>query len=278
VSAPSARNAGRAATYVALVVASLVTVVPLVVIVMASLKTGEEFLAEGPFDAPQTWLNPDNFVRAFTDGDMLRAFGNTTVILVVSVAGTVLIGSMAAYAIDRFRFRMRRVVLGAFLLAALVPGVTTQVATFQVVNNLGVFNSMAAPILLFMGTDIVSIYIFLQFMRSIPRELDEAATLEGANRFTIYWRIILPLLKPAIATVVIIKGVAIYNEFYIPFLYMPSRELGVISTSLFRFQGPFSAEWEVISAGVVIVIVPTLVVFLFLQRWFYNGITAGAVK
>ena len=272
------RRAGRATTYLALVLASLVTVVPLVVILMASLKTGEEFLSEGPFDPPATWLNPDNFVRAFTDGDMLRAFGNTAVILVVSVAGTVLIGSMAAYAVDRFRFRLRRVVLGAFLLAALVPGVTTQVATFQVVNGLGVFNSMAAPILLFLGTDIVSIYIFLQFMRSIPRELDEAATLEGANRFTIYWRIILPLLKPAIATVVIIKGVAIYNEFYIPFLYMPARDLGVISTSLFRFQGPFSAEWEVISAGVVIVVVPTLVVFLLLQRWFYNGITAGAVK
>jgi multiple sugar transport system permease protein len=272
------RRLGRASTYLALVLASLVTLVPLVVVGMASLKTGEEFLSEGPFDPPQRWLNPDNFVRAFTDGDMLRAFGNTAVILVVSVVGTVLIGSMAAYAVDRFRFRMRRVVLGAFLLAALVPGVTTQVATFQVVNGLGVFNTMAAPILLFMGTDIVSIYIFLQFMRSIPRELDEAATLEGANRFTIYWRIILPLLKPAIATVVIIKGIAIYNEFYVPFLYMPARDLGVISTSLFRFQGPFSAEWEVISAGVVIVIVPTLVVFLLLQRWFYNGITAGAVK
>jgi multiple sugar transport system permease protein len=272
------RRAGRATTYLALVLACLITLVPLVVIAMAALKTGEEFRAEGPFDPPQTWLNPDNFVRAFTDGEMLRAFGNTSVVLVVSVAGTVLIGSMTAYAIDRFRFRMRRVVLGAFLLAALVPGVTTQVATFQVVESLGVFNTMAAPILLFTGTDIVSIYIFLQFMRSIPHELDEAATLEGANRFTIYWRIILPLLKPAIATVVIVKGVAIYNEFYIPFLYMPSRELGVISTSLFRFQGPFSAEWEVISAGVVIVIVPTLVVFLLLQRWFYNGITAGAVK
>jgi multiple sugar transport system permease protein len=272
------RRAGRATTYLALVLAALITLVPLVVIAVAALKTGAEFRAEGPFDPPRTWLNPDNFVRAFTDGEMLRAFGNTTVVLVVSVAGTVLIGSMAAYAIDRFRFRMRRVVLGAFLLAALVPGVTTQVATFQVVESLGVFNTMAAPILLFMGTDIVSIYIFLQFVRSIPHELDEAATLEGANRFTIYWRIILPLLKPAIATVVIVKGVAIYNEFYIPFLYMPSRELGMISTSLFRFQGPFSAEWEVISAGVVIVIVPTLVVFLLLQRWFYNGITAGAVK
>lgn len=272
------RRAGRATTYLALVLAGLMTLVPLVVIAMASLKTGAEFLAEGPFDPPQTWLNPDNFVRAFTDGRMLPAFGNTTIILVISVAGTVLIGSMVAYAIDRFRFRMRGAVLTAFLVAALVPGVTTQVATFQVVERLGMFNSMAAPILLFMATDIVSIYIFLQFIRSIPRELDEAATLEGANRFTIYWRIILPLLKPAIATVVIVKGVAIYNEFYIPFLYMPSRELGVISTSLFRFQGPFSAEWEVISAGVVIVILPTLVVFLLLQRWFYNGMTAGAVK
>lgn len=274
----AARRAGRATTYLALVLAGLVTLVPLVVIAMASLKDGAEFLAGGPFDPPQTWLNPDNFVRAFTDGRMLRAFGNTAVILVISVAGTVLIGSMVAYAIDRFRFRMRGAVLGAFLVAALVPGVTTQVATFQVVEGLGLFNSMAAPILLFMATDIVSIYIFLQFIRSIPRDLDEAATLEGANRFTIYWRIILPLLKPAIATVVIVKGVAIYNEFYIPFLYMPSRDLGVISTSLFRFQGPFSAEWEVISAGVVIVIVPTLVVFLLLQRWFYNGMTAGAVK
>jgi multiple sugar transport system permease protein len=275
---PAGCRAGRATTYLALVLASLVTLVPLVVIAMASLKTGAEFLSEGPFDPPQTWLNPDNFVRAFTEGKMLRAFGNTAIILVISVAGTVLIGSMVAYAIDRFRFRMRGAVLGAFLVAALVPGVTTQVATFQVVQGLGLFNSMAAPILLFAATDIVSIYIFLQFIRSIPRDLDEAATLEGANRFTIYWRIILPLLKPAIATVVIVKGVAIYNEFYIPFLYMPSRDLGVISTSLFRFQGPFSAEWEVISAGVVIVIVPTLVVFLLLQRWFYNGITAGAVK
>ena len=272
------RRAGRATTYLALALAGLMTLVPLVVIAMASLKTGAEFLAEGPFDPPQTWLNPDNFVRAFTDGRMLPAFGNTAIILVISVAGTVLIGSMVAYAIDRFRFRMRGAVLTAFLVAALVPGVTTQVATFQVVERLGMFNSMAAPILLFMATDIVSIYLFLQVIRSIPRDLDEAATLEGANRFTIYWRIILPLLKPAIATVVIVKGVAIYNEFYIPFLYMPSRDLGVISTSLVRFQGPFSAEWEVISAGVVIVILPTLVVFLLLQRWFYNGMTAGAVK
>ena len=129
-----------------------------------------------------------------------------------------------------------------------------------------------------MGTDIVSIYIFLQFVRSIPRELDEAATLEGANHLTIFRKIIFPLLKPAVATVVIIKGIAVYNEFYIPFLYMPSRDLPVISTSLFRFTGPFGAHWEVIAAGVIIVIIPTLVVFLALQRFIYNGFTSGATK
>ena len=104
-----------------------------------------------------------------------------------------------------------------------MPGVTTQVATFQIINGLGLYNTKAAPILLFMGTDIIAIYIFIQFMQSIPVSLDEAAMIDGANRWTIYWRIILPLLKPAIATVVIIKGIAVYNEFYIPFLYLPSR-------------------------------------------------------
>jgi ABC-type glycerol-3-phosphate transport system permease component len=194
------------------------------------------------------------------------------------VTGTILIGSMAAYAIDRFEFRLKRTVIALFLLATLVPAVTTQVATFQVINQLGLFNTRWSAIALFLGTDIVSILIFTQFLRGVPRELDEAAALDGAGPFTIYWRIILPLLKPAIATVVIIKSIAIYNEFYIPFLYMPSSDLGVISTSLFRFKGPFGAQWEVISAGVIIVIVPTLVVFLALQRFIYNGFTSGATK
>jgi multiple sugar transport system permease protein len=94
----------------------------------------------------------------------------------------------------------------------------------------------------------------------------------------VYWRIILPLLGPAIATVVIIKGIAVYNEFYIPYLYMPAQDLAVISTSLFRFQGPYGAQWEIIAAGIMIVIVPTLIIFLFLQRFIYNGVTSGATK
>lgn len=272
------RRLGPALTYLSLIAACLAVLLPLVVVFLTSLKTSEEATDGGALSLPGNWLNFSNYATAFTDGKMLTAFGNTAFILLFSISGTVVIGSMTAYAIDRFDFRAKKLVMALFLVATLVPGVTTQVATFQVVNGFGLFDTRWAPILLYMGTDIVSIYIFLQFIRSIPTSLDEAARLDGANAFTIYRKIIFPLLKPAVATVVIIKGITVYNDFYIPFLYMPSEELGTISTALFRFKGPFGAHWENISAGAILVIVPTLVVFLCLQRWIYNGFAQGATK
>jgi ABC-type glycerol-3-phosphate transport system permease component len=269
----------RTLVYLSLIAATVVVLLPLVVVLLTSLKTEKEMAnAGGTLELPGNLLNFDNYVAAFRDGEMLSAFANTAIILLVSIGGTVLIGSMTAYAIDRFAFRFRKLVVALFLIAALVPGVTTQVATFQIVNSFGMFDTLWAPIALYMGTDIVSIYIFLQFVRSIPISLDESARLDGANTFTIYRKIIFPLLKPAIATVVIVKGITVYNDFYIPFLYMPSEDLGVISTSLFRFRGPYAAHWEVISAGAVLVILPTLIVFLSLQRFIYNGFMRGATR
>ena len=268
----------RTAKYLSLVLAPVVVLVPLVVVLFAALKTHAEYNSTGPLTPPRNWLNLDNFVTAWTAGNMLRGFWNTTVILAVSLTGTVLIGTLAAYAVSRFTFGLKRLVLGLFLVAALVPGVTTQVATYQIVKSMGLVNTQWSAIVLFMGTDIVSIYIFIQFMQSIPRSLDQAAMIDGAGRFTVYRRIILPLMKPAIATVVIIKGIAVYNEFYIPFLYLRSPELSVISTALFRFKGPYGAQWETIAACTMIVLLPTVVLFLLLQRFIYNGITAGATK
>ncbi|PPS77328.1 MULTISPECIES: carbohydrate ABC transporter permease [Streptomyces] len=273
------RAVTRVLVYLSLIAATAVVLLPLAAVFLTSLKSEREMAdGSGALALPEDPFNFHNYVTAFQDGRMLSAFGNTAIILVVAIGGTVLIGSMTAYAIDRFRFRFRKAVLALFLVAALVPGVTTQVATFQIVNSFGMFDSLWAPIALYTGTDIVSIYIFLQFVRSIPVSLDESARLDGANAFTVYRKIIFPLLKPAIATVVIVKGITVYNDFYIPFLYMPSEDLGVISTSLFRFKGPFGAHWETISAGAILVIVPTLAVFLFLQRFIYNGFTQGATK
>lgn len=272
------KTAAAIGKYVSLVIASLIVLVPLAVVLFAAFKTRAEYSTTGPLVPPKNWLNFDNFVTAWDRGGMLRGFRNTAFILAVSLVGTVFAGTLTAYAIDRFDFRLKKVVLFLFLVAALVPGVTTQVATYQIVKSMNLVNTPWSAILLFMGTDIVSIYIFIQFMQSIPKSLDQAALMDGASRFTIYRKIVLPLMKPAIATVVIIKGIAIYNEFYIPFLYMRSPDLNVISTALFRFKGPYGAQWEVIAACTMIVILPTLVLFLLLQRWIYSGITAGSTK
>ncbi|TDN91545.1 carbohydrate ABC transporter permease [Microbacterium sp. BK668] len=269
---------GPAFEYLTLTIVAVIVILPITTLLFASFKTTEEYSTTSAFTPPQNWLDFSNYQIAITQGQMLMGFFNTAVILLFSLVGTIIMGTLAAYGIDRFEFRGKRLVTGLFLLAALVPGVATQVATFQVVNALGLFNTRGAAIALFIGTDIIAIYIFLQFLASIPRSLDEAARIDGAGHFRIYWQIIMPLLRPAIATVVIIKGIAIYNEFYIPFLYMPDPELGTISTSLFRFVGPFGAQWEVLSAGAIVVIVPTLVIFLLLQRFIYRGLAAGAVK
>jgi multiple sugar transport system permease protein len=264
--------------YLSLILASLAAIIPILTVFFASFKTEEEYASTDPLTLPESWLNFDNFKQAFTEGNMNTGFINTIIILVCVLTGTIIFGTMVAYVLDRFDFRGRKLILSAFLLATLIPSVTTQVATFKVISGLGLFNSRLAPIILGVGTDIMAIYIFIQFISNIPVSLDESAKLDGASYFTIYRKIIFPLLKPAIATVVILKGIAVYNDFYTPFLYTPASELQTISTSLFKFKGPFSAHWQIICAGIVIAIIPTFIAFLCLQKYFYNGFTGGSVK
>lgn len=264
--------------YLTLILAAFAVILPILMVVFAAFKTSKEYTSSSPLQPPENFLNFENFTRAFIDGDMLRGFLNIAVILTISICGAILIGSMVAYVLDRFRFKFRNLVLGAFLFATLIPSVTTQVATFKIVNTFGLFNTRMAAIILYLGTDIMAIYIFIQFISSISVSLDESAMLDGASYLTIFWRIIFPLLKPAVVTVFIVRGIGIYNDFYTPFLYMPKKELKVVSTGLFNFVGPHGAHWEIICALIVLAILPTLIVFLSLQKYLYNGFTQGSVK
>ncbi|MGN0246063.1 MAG: carbohydrate ABC transporter permease [Lachnospiraceae bacterium] len=264
--------------YISLIVAAIVAIVPIVVVVFASFKTGDELASTGVLELPNSFLNFDNYVTAFVDGKMLKGFCNTIVILIFSLIATILTGTMTAYVLSRFRFRGRKLISNLFLVASLIPSITMQMSVFQIIVNLGLFNTLWAAVILYAGTDIISIYIFLQFMDNISYSLDEAAIVDGAGYFTIFFKIIMPLLKPAIVTVLILKGVGFYNEFYTPYLYMPKTELAVISTALFRFKGPYGTKWEVICAGVIITLLPALIIFLALQKKIYSGLTSGAVK
>ncbi|MCI9410117.1 MAG: carbohydrate ABC transporter permease [Oscillospiraceae bacterium] len=263
--------------YAVLVIACLIVFVPLIVVFLGSLKNNTEFLSSNVFALP-TAFEWSNYKTAFIDGKVLLGLKNTAIIILISCTGTIITGTMTAYVLQRFKTLFGKVLKAAFLLATLFPAISMQVTVYRIMNGFHLVGTMAAPIILYVGTDIISIYIFMQFLDNISTSLDESAIMDGANYFTVYFRIILPLLKPAIATVLIIKVIGIYNDFYTPQLYMPSDELSVVSTSLYRFMGPYGAKWEIIFAGIVICIIPTLVIFISLQKQIYAGLVNGSVK
>lgn len=264
--------------YAFLILLVIVFILPILTVLFASFKTGTEYASTSVLTLPESFFYFDNFIEAFTKGNMLNGFKNTVIILIFSLAGAVLTGSMAAYVFSRFKSKFTKFVNGMFLVAVMIPAIATQVATFQIISALGLFNTRLAPIILYIGTDIMTIYIFLQFLDNISVSLDESAIIDGANYFQIFFKIILPLLSPAVITVLITKGVGLYNDFYTPFLYTPSADLLTLSTTLFKFKGPFGAHWEVISAGIIVVMIPTLIVFLTLQKQIYSGLVSGSVK
>lgn len=264
--------------YFSCILAALIFILPILTIFLASFKGYEEFYESSKLALPKQLFNFSNYVTAFVDGGMLNGFKNTAIIMVISLVGTILMGAMVAFVLQRFDFKLKKLILLIYLLPMFLPMVTTQVATFQIIAKLGLYNTIWAPIVLYLGADVMSIYIMMQFMESIPIANDEAAMLDGASYFYIFNRLILPLLKPAIATIIILRGVGIYNDFYTPFLYAPSQELGTVATSLYKFIGPYGGQWNVIAAGVILIMIPTAIVFIALQKYIYNGFVDGAVK
>lgn len=263
--------------YAFLIFSCILVILPLLVVLIGAFKTHDEYITTNVFAMPEVpqW---ENFTTAFINGKVMNGLLNTAIILVVSCFGTIVTGTMTAFVLQRFRMLFTRAVKTVFLFAALLPNISMQVTVFQIVSKLGLYNSIWAPCILYIGTDIVSIYIFIQFLDNISVSLDESAILDGASYPRVYWSIILPMLRPAIATVLVIKFVSIYNDFYTANLYMPGDDLAVVSTALYRFIGPYGAKWEVIFAGIIICIIPSLLIFLFLQKFIYSNLVAGSVK
>ena len=264
--------------YFSLIFFSFVALLPVVSCVITAFKTETEYQNTNVMTLPESWLNFDNFIQAFNKANMGRAFLNSFIVLVFVVFGSVMVGSMLAYVLNRFKFPGNGLIRNLFLFATLLPGIAMQVATYQLMYQIGFINHLYGYIILSMGTDVISIYIFIQFFENIPTSLDESAYMDGASYFTIFFKILFPLLKPAIVTVMILKGVGTYNEYYNASLYLSDPKLKTIAISLYTFVGPLGSKYNLICAGVIISLIPALVVFLIFQKQIYSGLTAGAVK
>ena len=264
--------------YFSLIFFSFVALLPVVSCVITAFKTETEYQNTNVMTLPESWLNFDNFIQAFNKANMGRAFLNSFIVLVFVVLGSVMVGSMLAYVLNRFTFPGNGLIRNLFLFATLLPGIAMQVATYQLMYQIGFINHLYGYIILSMGTDVISIYIFIQFFENIPTSLDESAYMDGASYYTIFFKILFPLLKPAIVTVMILKGVGTYNEYYNASLYLSDPKLKTIAISLYTFVGPLGSKYNLICAGVIISLIPALIVFLVFQKQIYSGLTAGAVK
>ncbi|HIR89368.1 MAG TPA: carbohydrate ABC transporter permease [Candidatus Fimimorpha faecalis] len=264
--------------YVMLIGASIISLLPVCVCVLTAFKTTDEYNSSSVLDLPESFLNFENFTIAFKQANMLRGFLNTAIVLVVVLTVSIFIGSMLAYILNRFKFKGNGAIQNLFMFAALIPGIATQVTVYQIMYSLKLINHLYGYMIVLMGTDIISIYIFLQFFENLPVSLDESAIMDGSTYFGVFFKILFPLLKPAIVTSLVLKGVGVYNEYYMSNLYLQNAELKTISTALYTFTGPYGNQYNYICAGVLITIIPILILFLIFQKQVYSGMAAGAVK
>ena len=235
----------------------------------------------GRFSFSLEWLKEafDNFISAWVTADMFLAFQNTVIIMFFVLIGSVMTGSMLAYILSRFKFPGNGLIRTLFLIASMLPGIAMQVSLYQIMYNIGFVNTLYGYIIMSMGTDVISIYIFIQFFENISTSLDESAIMDGCTYFGVFFKILFPLLKPAIVTVLILKGVGTYNEYYSASLYLQDKTKYVtVATCLYKFSGPLGNQYNLICAGVLITLLPPLIIFILCQKQIYNGLTLGAVK
>lgn len=263
--------------YLYLIAIALIVLIPIFITVFASFKTTAEIGMQSPL-TPPTRIYFENYITAFTRGHFLIGFKNTMILVIVSVAINSLLGTMTAYALNRFKYKFKKIIFILFMAGMVVPQFISEIGRFVVIKGVGAYNTMFAPIIIYVATDLIQIFIYTQFIEKIPFSLDESAMLDGCSYFGIYWRIIFPLLLPAMAVLGIIKAVNIINDMYVPYLYMPSADLRTMSTTLMDFSSAMSGSWANLSAAIVMVMLPTIVIFLVFQKYIFAGIVAGAVK
>lgn len=265
--------------HLTLITTSFICLLPLVSCVFAAFKTKDEFAMTSKIAPPQNWLNFENFINFWNDSGIAQGFITSVGVMLIVILISVMLGSMLAFVLDRFAFPGNNLIRNAFMLASLIPGLAMQVTIYKMMVSLNLVNSLVGYIIMMAGTDVISIYILLQYFENLPRALDESAVIEGCTYFGVFFRILLPLLRPAMVTCMILKGVGIYNEYYNANLYLQDKALyKTVSTALYTYLGPTKSQYEIICAGVLICTLPILIIFLLFQKQIYNGMTNGAVK
>ncbi len=220
-----------------------------------------------------------NYSQAWKLARFSEAFRNSIIITVISVILIALFAAMAAYRMVRADSKFNRILLLLFVAAMVVPFQTIMIPILQVVNFLGVNNSIPGLVMAQLGLSIpMAIFLFHGFIKSVPLEIEEAATVDGCNPLTVFFRIVLPLLKPMLMTIIVLNALGIWNDYLLPSLILQAPELRTIPLATFSFFGQYTKQWDMALPALTLGVAPIVVFYLFMQRYIVEGIAAGSVK
>ncbi len=261
-----------------MILIAIVWFIPIYYLIVTTLKNPQEATAS-PLALPKT-LQLENYVNAWVNMEYPRAFGNTFLITASAVLLIVILGSMAGYALARTKSRHGNVIFLLFLAGLIVPFQMNIVSLYKIVKSFGLMNTLFAVILVDVAINTPqAIFLFKEFIQStIPKELEEAATIDGCSVVKRFFVIVLPLLKPVISTVVIIVTLNVWNEFMTPLLFLQSRENGVILQEVTRNIGQFATDWTALFPMLMLGVAPLMIFYIFMQKYIIAGVAAGAVK
>ncbi|HEY9010792.1 MAG TPA: carbohydrate ABC transporter permease [Devosia sp.] len=267
------------AAHAILLTYTLIALFPVFVIVINSLKN-----RQGIFKAPlalpvgELWA-PDGFAKVLTRGDFPLYFQNSLIVTLVSLFFVLLFGAMAAFALSEYRFK-GNTLMGLYLaLGIMIPIRLGTVAILQIMAASGLVNTLWALILVYTAQGLpLSIFILSEFMRTVSDDLKDAGRIDGMNEFKIFFRLVLPLVRPAMATVAVFTMIPIWNDLWFPLILAPAESTKTVTLGAQMFLGQFQSEWDAVLAALTLAILPVLILYLIFSRQLIRGITSGAVK
>jgi raffinose/stachyose/melibiose transport system permease protein len=254
---------------------ALIVIVPFLIVLFNAMKTKDESINMA-FTLPKA-LHWENFAKVWQDGDILLSYGNSLYVTVLSVILTAIASALCAFVLSRNRSKGNRALYVFFSLGLMFP--LSMVTVVKVMRILGLYNSRTGLALLYTALMIpLSVFLFYGFVEGIPRELDEAAIMDGAGSARLFFQIILPTMKPVTVTVLMINFLNAWNEFTIPLYLMPDPDKAVVVQQVYHFYGTFTASWNLVCVTILYAILPIIAVYVAGQKYIISGMVAGAVK
>ena len=264
---------GRVVTYLVLIFFAIIYAGPLLMLVNTSFKTMPEFMKSAT--SPVTSLNFDNFKEAWEKANFARYLTNSLIYTVSSTLIYVVTAIFVAFPISRKYVKGANIILGMFVIALFLP--PALIPQFQLMLALGLYNNPIGYILLF-TINPIGMVILVNYIKTIPKELDEAAALDGAGYFRFVTQVLFPLIRPAVATVAVLHAIGIWNELILPTIYLTNEKYYPITRGMIVFQGVYGSDWPTLAAAVLLMTLPMLLIFVLMQRYIVSGLTQGAVK